>query len=161
MHTDERGPARSANLESSIKQAIVTRTGGRIRSLEVEVMEGRVVILGRAARYYDLQLALQAVIDLVGKANGPRIELNIDVVDDAASPEAKSPVESHNRQHFSGRDSNAHPGGHTSDCVPLTVGNTLPRFVIRPMMSDSNCSAPYCANADVVPMDLLQVIVAT
>jgi hypothetical protein len=151
MHTGEGGPFRAANLESAIKQAIVTRTGGRIRSLEVEAMERQVIIRGRAARYYDKQLALQAVIDLVGMTNRPRIELNIDVLDDPAGPEAKGPLECHNRQSLTGLDRDVHPGVRGPDRLPLTVDISLPRLVSRRLVGESNSKAPYRALAGLIP----------
>jgi hypothetical protein len=161
MHTGEGGPFRAANLESAIKQAIVTRTGGRIRSLEVEAMERQVIVRGRAARYYDKQLALQAVIDWVGMTNRPRIELNIDVLDDPPSSEAKGSLENQNSQHLMGLDSDAHPGGRGFDRLPLTVDISLPRLVSRRLMCESNCRAAFRAPAGLVPPEHPQAMERT
>jgi hypothetical protein len=79
-------PRPSAELELAIKHEIGQRTGGRIHALEVEVIDDRVVVRGCAANYYLKQLAIQAVLDVLGSAGAPRIELNIQVVGSLPNP---------------------------------------------------------------------------
>jgi hypothetical protein len=74
---------RSPALEQDIMQRIVQRTGGRIQMLEVETIDSRVVIRGRAPCYHLKQLALQGVLDVLGSGGAIGIELTIEV---AASP---------------------------------------------------------------------------
>ncbi len=67
-------------LERAIERRIIQRTWGRIRALEVEVVDNRVIIRGRAPSYYVEQLALQGVLDVIESAGAMRIELNILVI---------------------------------------------------------------------------------
>jgi hypothetical protein len=57
----------SPSLADSISRLVQSRTGGRIRSLNVEVVGGDVVISGRASTYYLKQLATHAALDLAGQ----------------------------------------------------------------------------------------------
>src|SRR5262245_31422510 len=50
----------TAELESRIR----LRTGGRIRALEVQFDQERIVIYGEAPTYYAIQIATAAVLDL-------------------------------------------------------------------------------------------------
>jgi len=67
--------------QESIKRRIVERTGGRIQSLRVKTVGGRVVIYGSAASFYLKQLALRGVRDVVGSAAMNEIEFNVEVSD--------------------------------------------------------------------------------
>jgi hypothetical protein len=57
----------SPSLAENITRLVQSRTGGRIRGLNVEVVGGDVVISGRAATYYLKQLATHAALDLAGE----------------------------------------------------------------------------------------------
>jgi hypothetical protein len=46
----------------------------------VQVSGGQVVVSGQTRTYYGKQLALQAILDVVGKSE--RIEFNVDVFDE-------------------------------------------------------------------------------
>jgi hypothetical protein len=70
----------SAMLKLAIWDQIMKRTGGRIRKLEVEIMENGVVIRGCVPRFYLKQLALRGVFDVLGATADNRIELNVDVL---------------------------------------------------------------------------------
>lgn len=51
--------------EEQIRQVVDSRTSGRIRGLQVAVVEdSKVVISGRAATYYSKQLATHAALDV-------------------------------------------------------------------------------------------------
>jgi len=63
----------------TIKEQIVQRTGGRIRLLEVETTENRVIVRGWAPSYYLKQLALRGARDVLGSTGAMRIELNVEV----------------------------------------------------------------------------------
>jgi hypothetical protein len=75
----------SAALEQAIKQQIARRTGGRVQMLEVELKNGEVVIRGRAPCYYLKQLALQAVLDVIGSAGATTIQHHVEVQQSAAA----------------------------------------------------------------------------
>jgi hypothetical protein len=66
-------------LEQAIERRIVQRTWGRVRALEVEMIDNRVIVRGRAPSYYIQQLALQGVLDVIEPAGAMRIDLNIQV----------------------------------------------------------------------------------
>ncbi len=68
---------RSALLAHAIKQQIAQRTGGRIRLLEVAMLDKAVVIRGSVSSYHAKQLALQAVLDVLGSACSTRFELDL------------------------------------------------------------------------------------
>jgi hypothetical protein len=75
----DRQPLMAERAEAFVCK-IVQRTGGRIAALEVEFVDDRVVIRGTVPCYYIKQLALQAVLDLIGSAVATRIDLNIQVL---------------------------------------------------------------------------------
>jgi len=50
-------------LEERVEQVVHSRTSGRIRGLRVQVQDGRVVISGRTATYYNKQLATHAALE--------------------------------------------------------------------------------------------------
>jgi hypothetical protein len=66
-------------LERAIKNAILQRTGGRIRMLEVSVAGNVVVVRGRSPSYHVEQLALRGVFDVVGTSGATRVELRVRV----------------------------------------------------------------------------------
>jgi hypothetical protein len=70
---------RSKALELAIMRQIVHRTGGRIRMLEVEMLDDVVVIRGCASSYYAKQMALRGVLDVIGSLHTSRVELNVHV----------------------------------------------------------------------------------
>jgi hypothetical protein len=73
------GLPQRAELEQTIKDRIVQRTGRRIRALKVEWSEGRIVISGYTPNYYLKQLALEGVLDVVGSMSVAPIEFNVQV----------------------------------------------------------------------------------
>jgi hypothetical protein len=48
-----------------VQQLVLSRTGGKIRDLRVEVCEGVVVLSGRTSTYYNKQLATHAALDAI------------------------------------------------------------------------------------------------
>jgi hypothetical protein len=86
MSTEEEGRPGLAELEQAIRLAIVQRTGGRIQTLEVEVVADRVVISGQVPSYYLKQLVLQGVLDVVGPAAASGVECNVQVMASASRP---------------------------------------------------------------------------
>jgi hypothetical protein len=64
-------------VEQSIRDEIVRRTGGRVQMLEVEVKGELIVIRGRASCYHLKQLAIQAVLEVVGFARPISVELDV------------------------------------------------------------------------------------
>lgn len=71
--------AQLTDLERSIRQNVLNRTGQRIHALHVAVVNDCVVIQGRTATYYVKQLALQGVFDALGPRWPTRIDLKIQV----------------------------------------------------------------------------------
>ena len=61
---DERD-ARHRSLESAIQQRIESRLGGRVRSLNVRVFEGIVILEGECATFYTKQLAQHAAMGIL------------------------------------------------------------------------------------------------
>ena len=53
------------DLLNQVEQAVHTRTGGRIRGLQIRMDEGCLVVSGRTSTYYNKQLATHAVRDTV------------------------------------------------------------------------------------------------
>jgi hypothetical protein len=53
----------SQNLAQRIELAVQSRTGGRIRGLQVRVANGGIVISGRVATYYTKQLVTHAAME--------------------------------------------------------------------------------------------------
>ena len=51
------------DLAEKIELAVQTRTGGRIRGLQVRVEDGGIVISGRAPTYYTKQLVTHAAME--------------------------------------------------------------------------------------------------
>lgn len=68
------------DLQGILERRITERTWGRVHRLQVAVLDGRVRVSGYAPSYNAMQLALQAVLDVLGSASR-KIELDIDVVD--------------------------------------------------------------------------------
>ena len=67
----------SAELEQAIERQIVQRTWGRIHRLQVDVIDGRVVVHGYTQSYYSKQLALEGVRDVIGDSTP--VELDVQV----------------------------------------------------------------------------------
>jgi hypothetical protein len=57
-----------------LKEQVLARTGRRVRDLSVEVMEGKVVLRGRAESFHIKQLAQHGVWDLL-----PTVKLNNEI----------------------------------------------------------------------------------
>jgi hypothetical protein len=66
-------------LERTVEEHIVHRTGGRVHALLVERIGERVIIHGRTARYYIKQLALQAACEVLGSSGTEALDLDIQV----------------------------------------------------------------------------------
>jgi hypothetical protein len=60
-------PGIGESLGEQITRLVQSRTGGRIRGLNVEVIDRDVVISGRTSTYYVKQLATHAALDLAGQ----------------------------------------------------------------------------------------------
>jgi hypothetical protein len=71
-------PEKSALLQTELERCIHSRTGRRIRNLDIELQPERIVLRGRAATYYLKQLAQHGVRDLF-----PQICLENAIVVDA------------------------------------------------------------------------------
>jgi hypothetical protein len=79
------GGRSSDATEQAVRDGIVRRTGGRVRMLAVEVQGELVVIRGWTSCYYLKQLAIQAVLEVVGFARPVRVELDVPATDSRRS----------------------------------------------------------------------------
>jgi len=70
-----------AEQTGRLECSIMRRTGGRIRNLRVETVDGRVIVSGRSDSHYVKQLALAAVREAfeASESQSDKIELEIDV----------------------------------------------------------------------------------
>jgi hypothetical protein len=89
MSTERDAGLRSPDREQAIRHRIAERTAGRIRTLEIEVLDDRVVIRGHAPSYYLKQLALQGVLDVIDSKEAGIVEFNVEVA--ASSPKSNPP----------------------------------------------------------------------
>lgn len=71
---------RLADLEQTIKHRIAERTGGRIQTLEVEVIDNCVVVRGWAASFHLKQLAIRGVFDVIDTEGTAGIEIDVQIV---------------------------------------------------------------------------------
>jgi len=79
MNPVQNGQVQPLQLDELIRARISQNTGGRIRALEVELIEDRVVIRGVTTSYYLKQLALQAVLEAVGGPGTMHIDFLVQV----------------------------------------------------------------------------------
>ncbi len=66
-------------LERALTQRIALRTRRRVHRLEIEIDADRIVIRGATASHHVKQLALTAVLEVIGSAAEAAIELDIEV----------------------------------------------------------------------------------
>ena len=66
-------------LEEAIERCIQERTSGRIHQLHVETPANRVVVHGYTSSYYVKQLAIQAVLDVLGARETVPVQMDIQV----------------------------------------------------------------------------------
>lgn len=53
-------------LALAIEHQIRQRTNGRVKRLEVQVLDGTVIVTGDADSYYTKQLAMEGIVDVLG-----------------------------------------------------------------------------------------------
>ena len=70
-----------AEQNGRLECSITMRTGGRIRDLRVETIDGRVIVHGRSDSHHVKQLALAAVLEAfeTSQSQSERVELDIEV----------------------------------------------------------------------------------
>jgi DNA-binding response OmpR family regulator len=70
-----------AEQNGRLECSIARRTGGRVRDLHVETIDGRVIVRGRSDSYHVKQLALAAVLEAfeASQFQSERVELDIEV----------------------------------------------------------------------------------
>jgi hypothetical protein len=76
------------DLEQALVRAICERTGGRVQSVRVNILGGRVVLRGWAGSYHAVQLAVAGLFEAFREMNLDRpeeVELDIDVLCSEAS----------------------------------------------------------------------------
>jgi DNA-binding response OmpR family regulator len=73
-----------AEQTGRLECSIASRTGGRVQNLCVEVVDGRVIVHGRAHSHHVKQLALAAVLEVfeTTPSQSEKVELNIEVLPD-------------------------------------------------------------------------------
>ncbi|MCE5267867.1 MAG: response regulator [Planctomycetaceae bacterium] len=73
-----------AEQNGRLECSIARRTGGRVRNLHVETVNGRVIVHGRSDSHHVKQLALAAVMEAfeASQSQSERVELNIEVTPD-------------------------------------------------------------------------------
>jgi hypothetical protein len=76
---------RQLQLERAIERQIVRRTWGRVRALEVEVTDNRIIVHGRAVSYYLYQLALRGILEVIESPGAMQIEMKIQVCSPSGS----------------------------------------------------------------------------
>jgi hypothetical protein len=86
---ESQGPPRA--LDQAIQRRIASRTGGRIQSLEVELIGSQMVIRGRAPCYHVKQLALQEAVDVIRSADEAPLELILQMEVCPATSESGTP----------------------------------------------------------------------
>lgn len=52
-------------LKETLERLVQTRTGGMVRGLRVDVLDGEVILSGRTSTYYAKQLATHAALNAV------------------------------------------------------------------------------------------------
>jgi hypothetical protein len=77
LTTDTRLPVR-VDLQN-IRCQIYQRTGSRLRDLRVENCGNRLRIAGSAPSYYIKQLALAAILEVLGSVDPAEVDLAIDI----------------------------------------------------------------------------------
>ncbi len=55
-------------LVERVEQAILSRTGGRVRGLRIHYVDGCVIISGRTSTYYNKQLVTHAAMEVADEA---------------------------------------------------------------------------------------------
>ncbi len=70
-----------AEQNGRLECSIARRTGGRIRDLQVETVDGRIIVRGRSDSHHVKQLALAAVMEAfeASRTQAERVELDIEV----------------------------------------------------------------------------------
>ncbi len=70
-----------AEQNGRLECSILRRTGGRVRDLRVETVDGRVIVRGRSDSHHVKQLALAAVLEAfeASESQSERVELDIEV----------------------------------------------------------------------------------
>lgn len=79
MRMDTINDSANVALEQAIERHIDERTWGRVHRLEVAVDDERVCVRGWTTSYYTKQLAIQAVLDILGAKSSCRVDLDIEV----------------------------------------------------------------------------------
>jgi hypothetical protein len=77
MHTAD-AVTPGAELRQTIERQIAQRTWGRIHRLALEDRENRLIVHGYTCSYYVKQLAIQAILDVVG-AEAKEVQVDIEV----------------------------------------------------------------------------------
>jgi len=90
MMSQEWATANPAKLTEILQDRIQWRTGGRIRQLCVVTGNDRVVIQGMTSSFYLKQLALAAILEVIGSTAAFRVTLDIHV--NGSSPQVRDGV---------------------------------------------------------------------
>jgi hypothetical protein len=69
----------TVDLEEIIEHQIFQRTWGRVHQLRVEIVHGSVIVHGYTSSYHAKQLALEAVLDVLGPDRSNCVKLDVHV----------------------------------------------------------------------------------
>jgi len=72
-----------------LARRITQRTGGRIRSLQVDRVDGRIVVSGRTSTYHACQLACAAAVELLGPPGRGQDDVHFDIQVTPPAPEKR------------------------------------------------------------------------
>ena len=68
-----------SDLELAVERQITARTWGRIRQLSVQAAPARLLVKGRTHSYYAKQLAILAILELLGEQGTVACQVDIEV----------------------------------------------------------------------------------
>jgi carbon storage regulator len=78
-HADGPAVRPEDDLCSMLAHRIAQRTGGRIRSLQVDRVDDRIVVSGRTSTYHAQQLACAAADELLGRPGSRQDDVHFDI----------------------------------------------------------------------------------
>jgi hypothetical protein len=101
METDAQPKAGTQDLQQLVEHEIRQRTWGRVRHLDVQRLGDHLAVQGSVPSYYVKQLAIQAVLAVIGGEQAPQVDFQLEVNDTppAAAPERHEPHGAYRRGH--------------------------------------------------------------
>jgi hypothetical protein len=71
---------RRTDFEEAVKRRIVHRTGGRVETLDVKVIDNRIVIRGCVTSFHLKQRAIHGVFDVIRAHSPGAVEIDMQIV---------------------------------------------------------------------------------